>query len=433
MKPMTVLSLFDGISAGAVALERANIPVAKFYASEIDKYAIKVTMKNYPNTIQLGDVTKWREWNIEWDKIDLLLAGFPCQPWSLAGKQQGDNDKRGMLLWVMLDILHHIQSINPKLIYLFENVKMKKEFADYVNKAIGVEPILINSALVSAQTRKRAYWANIPNIKQPEDKHIYLKDIIEYGVVDRDKSFCIDASYFKGGNLVQYFEKHRRQLVFDKPCQVAHIGKNQQGTRVYGTNGKNVTLKALGGGWGAKTGLILDETKNINIQNPITPHFEEMNRNQILAYVLEHEKRPQPIVIKEQLKSKTVRVGGRGSPIGDDHNWDTIACVSERGRRLTPDGEKRDDKNGEIVRGYEVVSKEKTNCLTTVSKDNYIAENLVIRKLTPVECCRLQTFPDDYFKKDGYDVISRSQQYKCLGNSWTCDVITHILNHIPKE
>ena len=352
-----ILSLFDGISCGRVALERANICIDKYYSSEIDKYAIKISQNNYPGIIQLGDITKWKEWAIDWKSIKILFAGFCCQSWSIAGKQLGDKDPRGQLMWVMIDILHHIQKVNPNVIFLFENVKMKKEFMDYVNKAIGVEPILIDSALVSAQTRKRNYWTNIPNITQPEDKHIYLKDIIEHGLVDRDKSLCIDANYFKGGNLVQYFEKHRRQLVFDEPVQVAHIKSNSQGSRIYSTNGKSVCLKALGGGWGAKTGL--------------------------------------------------------------------IACVSERGRRLTPDGTKRDDKNGKIVRGYEIVDFNKSSCLSTVSKDTYLVEDLVIRKLSPMECERLQTL------KDGYtEGVSNSQRYKCLGNGWTVDVISHILSFI---
>jgi site-specific DNA-cytosine methylase len=178
--------LFDGISSGQLALERAGIKVDKYYASEIDKYAIKVTQKNYPDTIQLGDATKWRDWNIDWNNIGLLLAGFPCQSWSKAGKETGDKDPRGSLMWIMLDILNYLRTFNPDILFLFENVNMKKEFQEYCSQAIGVEPILINSSLLSAQNRKRLYWTNIPGIKQPEDKHIYLKDILESeGIVGR--------------------------------------------------------------------------------------------------------------------------------------------------------------------------------------------------------------------------------------------------------
>jgi site-specific DNA-cytosine methylase len=433
---MIVLSLFDGISVGRLSLERAGISVDKYYASEIDKFAIKVAMKNYPDTIQLGDITKWREWDIDWSKINLLLAGFCCQSWSTAGKQGGDKDPRGALMWVMLDILHHIQKVNPKLYFLFENVKMKKEFLDYVNKAIGVTPILIDSALVSAQTRKRNFWSNIPNITQPEDRHIYLKDIIECGVVDRDKSFCIDASYFKGGNLVQYFEKHRRQLVFDtQPLmyQLPH-GANKGGIKA--ENGKTPCMTTSS--WAANN--ILCENVNPHKQREFC--FDEMNRNQIISYVLEHEKRPQPMkntvmgaalrnqVTKRGVESQlNIRKDNKSNCVVSSYSdkLNLVACVSERGRRLTPDGTTRDDKNGQIVRGYEVVSTEKTNCLTTVAKDNYLVEDLVIRKLTPWECCRLQTLPDNWC-----DGISNSQKYRCLGNSWTCDVVAHIFKGLKQ-
>jgi len=370
-KELIVLSLFDGISCGQIALQRAGFNVKTYYASEIDKYAIKITQKNFPNTIQLGDITQWKTWDIDWSTIDLLFAGFPCQAWSLAGHQQGDKDPRGQLMWVMLDIYNHIKALNPKVYFLFENVKMKKQFADYVNNAIGVTPVLIDSALVSAQTRKRAYWTNIQGISQPEDKHIYLYDIIESGVVDRDKSFCIDANYFKGGNLVQYFEKSRRQLIFDKPIQIGYIKKNQQGRRVYATNGKNITLKASGGGWGAKTGLILQECN----------------------------------------KSKTIRSGGRNSPVGDKHDWDTVIYQRPHGA------------NQGGIKGLN--GKTPTMTSSQWQYNNLLLNEFIIRKLTPIECERLQTIPDNYT-----DGISNSQRYKCLGNGWTVDVIVHILKHM---
>jgi site-specific DNA-cytosine methylase len=175
---MNILSLFDGISAVHVALYKAGIVVDNYYASEIDPYTIAITQKNYPNTMQVGDATNWRNWDLDFSSIDLLLAGFPCQSWSMAGAQGGVEDERGQLLHTMMDIFHHIQSMNPNLKFLFENVKMKKQFQEYVNKVIGVEPIIINSNLVSAQNRGRQYWTNIPNVSQPEDKGIILKDIL---------------------------------------------------------------------------------------------------------------------------------------------------------------------------------------------------------------------------------------------------------------
>lgn len=205
---MIVLSLFDGMSCGLTALKRAGIKVTKYYASEVDKYAIQVAIKNHPEIIQLGDVTNWKDWSIE--KPDLIIGGSPCQGFSFAGKQLAFDDPRSKLFFTMMDIIDHYK---PKY-KMLENVRMKKEYLDVITDYMGCEPVFINSALVSAQNRQRYYWANW-DFDQPEDRGLVLSDIIQYGYwCNRDKSYCIDANYFKGGNLDQYFNKSRRQLVF---------------------------------------------------------------------------------------------------------------------------------------------------------------------------------------------------------------------------
>lgn len=214
---MIVLSLFDGMSCGQIALERLGVKVDKYYASEIDKYAIKVTNYHYPNTVQLGDINNWKSWDIEIPNV--ILAGSPCQGFSNAGKGLNFDDPRSKLFFVFLDILNHYKQKNPKLVWLLENVKMKKEWQDKISELVGVRPILINSALVSAQNRNRLYWTNIQNVIQPEDKHLYLKDILEEGEVDREKSYTIDSNYFKGGNPRSYFEDGRRKLIFEHQSQ----------------------------------------------------------------------------------------------------------------------------------------------------------------------------------------------------------------------
>lgn len=210
---MNVLSLFDGMSCGQIALNKIGVRPERYYASEIDKYAITVTQANYPDTIQLGDITNWREWDIDWAGIDLLIGGSPCQGFSFAGKQLAFEDPRSRLFFVYVDILNHIRSANPDIKFMLENVKMKKEYLDVISERLGVQPVFINSALLSAQNRQRYYWANW-EFGQPEDKGITLADILEDGEVDRDKSYCIDASYHRGGSPTQYFNKARRQLVF---------------------------------------------------------------------------------------------------------------------------------------------------------------------------------------------------------------------------
>ena len=306
---MNVLSLFDGMSCGQLALQRAGIQIDNYFAAEIDKYAIKVTQENFPGTTQLGDVT-----TVDPDKlpkIDLLIGGSPCQGFSFAGKQLNFDDPRSKLFWEYVRLL---KALKPKY-FLLENVKMKKESMDVITKALGVEPIFINSSRVSAQNRQRYYWTNIPMYAFPEDKGIVLADILEDGHVDRDKAHCIDANYFKGGNLKSYFEKHRRQLVFSKDG-MCHVGdadisdKYAYVNRVYHPDGKGPSLVASDGG---------------HLQPKISKGTTEY------------------------------------------------------------------------------------------------------RKLTPLECERLQTVPEGYT-----DHVSNTQRYKMLGNGWTVDVVSHIFGGLTQ-
>ena len=278
----------------------------KYYASEIDKYAIQVTQKNFPDTIQLGNIREVKASGLP--KIDLLMGGSPCQDVSFAGKGKGLIDGERSSLF--FEFVRLYQELKPKY-FILENVKMKKNSEAIITHCLGVQPIEINSSLFSAQNRKRLYWTNIPLDDLPKDKGIKLKDILENGIVDRDKSHCIDANYFKGGNLKSYFEKHRRQLVFsnDGLCHVGEADINGYDLlkRVYHPEGKAPTLNSMGGG----------------------------NR--------------EPKVLVEQLK------------------W---------------------------------------------------------RKLTPLECERLQTVPDNYTQG-----VSNTQRYKMLGNGMTVDVIAFLLKN----
>ena len=364
---MYVVSLFNGMNCGYIALDRLGIKPTRYYSSEIDQHAIKIAQKNYPDTIQLGDVKNWRDWDIEWRFVDLVLGGFPCQQWSVAGQQLGDRSESGQLFWVMLDIMKHVMECNPNAKYLMENVRMSNAFEKYIThhteQALpNVNKYLINSSLVSAQNRKRFYWTNIEGVQQPQDRGIVLKDILEDGLTDRTKSHCLDANYFKGGNLKSYFEKHRRQLVFS-PNGMCHVGDadlngNQSIKRVYHEDGKAPTLTTMGGG-----------------------HRE-----------------PKVLV-------KGARMVGR---------------------RLDASGTRKDhDKSIPIKQMIEVRDDDKTNCLTTVTKDSILVENMSWRKLSCLECERLQTVPDGYTEG-----VSNTQRYKMLGNGWTVDVIAHILKGI---
>ena len=213
---MNVLSLFDGLSGAQIALNRLGIKVDKYFAAEIDKYAIEVAKKNYPDTIQLGSVTDIKGTDLP--EIDLLIGGSPCQGFSFAGEQLNFEDPRSALFFEYVRLL---KEVKPKY-FLLENVKMAKKSEAVITELLGVEPIMIDSSLLSGQGRKRLYWSNIPNITQPEDAGILLKDIVENGVVDRDKSYCLDASYYKGSqNGLLYYKKSRRQIVITSDIENA--------------------------------------------------------------------------------------------------------------------------------------------------------------------------------------------------------------------
>jgi len=245
---MNVLSLFDGMSCGQIALDQLGVPVKNYFASEIDKYAIKVAQANYPDMIHLGDVQSIKTSGDclldDFDcghKIDLLIGGSPCQGFSFAGKNLNFDDPRSKLFFEYVRLL---KALKPKY-FLLENVRMKKESMDVISEMLGVEPIAINSNLVSAQNRHRLYWTNIPMDDLPDDRGVLLKDILEDG---------IDANYFKGGNLKSYFEKHRRQLVFPQILQTAR-GYNKGGLKA--KNGKTPTLSTSS--WQHNNHLTYDE------------------------------------------------------------------------------------------------------------------------------------------------------------------------------
>ena len=201
---INVLSLFDGMSCGQIALRNACVKVGKYYASEIDKHAVSVTKHNNPNTIHLGDVAKWREWDIDWSTIDFIGSGSPCQDLSIAGKRAGIKGNKSSLFFTFIEILNHVKKLNPNVIFLQENVGSANIIdIGIMSRELGVYPVRINSNLVVAQNRDRYYWSNIrtkqygmfgdlvTDIPQPKDRNVYLKDIIESGNVDKEKATAI--------------------------------------------------------------------------------------------------------------------------------------------------------------------------------------------------------------------------------------------------
>lgn len=305
---MRVLSLFDGICCGHLALERAGIKIDSYDAYEIEKNAIKATETNFPDVVQHGDVTI-EDFTKYKGKIDLLIGGSPCTNLSMAGNGQGLKGSQSKLFY---EYARAIKEAQPKY-FLLENVIMKKEWEDIITNILGVEPIEINSSLVSAQNRRRLYWTNIPNVTLPKDKNITLEDILE----------------------------------------------------------------------------------DIEFPNPAAIRRRRLNKATIV------------------------------------------------GRRLDKNGHRKDtDKTIPITQCLEVraTNTDKSNCLTTVDKDNVLTplpigrhpdafkNNLPFRYYTTKEMCRLQTVPDDFL-----NMIPDSAARKALGNGWTVDVIAHIFSFLPDE
>jgi DNA (cytosine-5)-methyltransferase 3A len=357
---MIVLSLFDGMSCGLVALKRAGIPVTKYYASEIDKYAIQVSTKNHPEIIQLGDVTKWRDWDIE--TPDLIIGGSPCQGFSFAGKQLAFNDPRSALFFTMMDIIEYYK---PRF-KMLENVRMKKEYLDVITSYMGVEPVCINSALVSAQNRVRYYWANW-KITQPEDRGILLKDILENEIVEGIK---ITGGAMRGRYLIDGVRQDHKM-------------------KTAGLTTQRLELREDG-----KSNTVTTVSKDVLACIQVGKIGEGGQGNRI--YSLEGKS---PSLIAQS--------GGKAGPAN---------CCIQVGTALDING------HDSIKRIYSPEGKSPT--LTANSGGNQekkvAIDEVFYRKLTPIECERLMGLEDNYTEG-----VSNSQRYKMCGNGWETNTVTH--------
>lgn len=247
---MRVLSLFDGISCGMLALQRTGIPAEKYDAFEIDKYAVTVSQNNFPDIVQHGNVFDGNF--TQFQGYDLLLGGSPCTYWSIARKGR-ETTSDGMGFKLFMQYVRALEESRCRYFLYENNYSIHRNIKDEISKKLGVQPIMINSALVSAQQRKRCYWTNIPNVSQPQDKGILLADILESGVAWQDKSYCMTARY-QGAIFSNTIERKQRTMIA-VPIRVGEYGNGGQGQRIYSVYGKSVSLSANGGGQGAKTGL----------------------------------------------------------------------------------------------------------------------------------------------------------------------------------
>jgi DNA-cytosine methyltransferase len=491
---MNVLSLFDGMSCGRIALDRLGIKVDNYYASEIDKYAIQVSQANYPDIIQVGDVTQLDTSSLP--QIDLIMGGSPCQGFSFAGKQLAFDDPRSALFF---ELVRCVKDLKPKY-FLLENVRMKKEYLDVISEYMGVEPIMINSALVSAQNRVRYYWTNIPGIEQPEQRGIVLRDILETQTNeqpvkdtkrnqrhyrnDDEKSLCMTATMYKGAG------NNGMTLVQQK---LIKVGMNVEQVKVrkheVEINSLQYLLREMKKESSKTNKQIAEETNT-----PITKveHWFRTDSSfaipsddiwiklkEVLGIetdvfdkqIMEFEYRDGVYETKQRVysengKSPTLTAGNKEQYI-ETHNTpkQVGTAVDIKGhdilkRVYSPDG-KSPTVNACTGGNREpkvMVDKRKPNQINPSKKANGVQpymqdrvfhvdgkshaltrefasrtnvgdeQEVYWRKLTPVECERLQTVPDNYTNH-----VSNTQRYKMLGNGWTIEVICHILKKIKQD
>jgi DNA-methyltransferase (dcm) len=411
-KGNTVVSVCDGMSCGQIALRELGISVAKYYASEIDKFAIAQTQLNFPDTIQLGDIRGWRDWNIDWSSVNLVLAGTPCTGFSFAGKGLAFDDPQSRLFFVFVEILNHIKKLNPDVKFLLENVNMKKEYLRIISEMVGVFPVRINSALVSAQNRDRYYWSNIrvkqvglfgelhTDIPQPEDRGILLGDILEDEVDEKYylsekiiRGFANKKSVFKerfipknpddkSACLTSRYHKMASTDTFIKINKKGHKKSNQH-------KASCLTAGAHSGGNHSDMGLIIQ-------LNPSTESGGTQPYQQNRVYSTEGK-----------------------SPA----HMAQMSCGSYaiQENRAAQNLYKDNSQGGRIYSGH----RDKSATLTGGgAKTGLYNIGYRIRRLTPLECSRLQTIPEWYRW-----ACSDTQVYRMTGNGWNILTITHILQY----
>jgi DNA-cytosine methyltransferase len=369
-----VLSLFNGMNTLREAMEQQGIKIEKYYSSEIKPYAIKLTQHHYPDTIQVGDINNWKQWDIDWAKVDFIGSGSPCQDLSAAGKRAGINGSKSSLFFVFVEILNHVRKLNPNVLFLQENVgSASKLDVGIMSRALGVYPVRINSSLMTAQLRDRYYWTNIrtkqdgmfgdivSDIPQPKDRGIMFKDIITDGYVERVKSFA----------LLEHTEKafgHKDK--FSKKAQEYIKGREKFGVNlVYVDTDKAKCLLQ-----GDNKMFIKDEIKqDIYLRKRLSKGTQTPN----LVYQVNPSKES----------------GGK-QPFMQNSIYD--------------------------VKGKSV-------CLTESHshKIKYITDDLIVRTVNQTEMERLQGFPDGYTS-----ILSKAQAGSLLGDGWTLPIIKHILSFI---
>lgn len=380
---MIVLSLFNGMNTGRQALENVGVKVHKYYSSELKPYAIELTQHHFPDTIQLGDITKWKKWDIDFSEIDLVLSGSPCKDLSIAGKRKGLKGANSGLFWVFIDILNEIKKVNPNVLFFQENVgSAPKEDVRLMSEALGVLPVRFNSSLVTAQQRDRYYWTNIrtrtdwtgytwTDIPEPEDRGIMFKDIIEGGVVNSEKSQALlmsEAKTFGYSDMDKFTELCKRRQESGKQLpNMVFVDKD-------------------------KANCIMEsESRPVNNSESLIKRSNKGFTN--LVYVENNEVR-----VKTNTK--------KGYDVMTENDCLNLTFPTSPTRR------------SRITRG-------KSPCLMQGNEPLYTLKDYSVRILTQTELERLQGFPDGYTS-----ILSRNKAASLLGDGWTLPMIEHFFKFI---
>lgn len=468
---MRVLSLFDGIACGYEALQRAWIPIDVYYSSEIDKYAIQIAKKNHPDIIELGDINEWEKWDIP--TPDIIIGGSPCQGFSMAWKMLNFDDPRSKLFFKFVDIVKHYR---PKY-FLLENVKMKKEFQDVISEYMWVQPIEIDSALVSAQRRKRLYWTNIPWITQPEDKWIMIKDILEenapekYNLTERwmkmltrnfgskgqalnfDPSVLFKITYPSVCEQQEWLERKCPTLTasmgtwwWNVPCIIQKVWDRDKNQRWVRTD-KSYTLPAnpMSDRWQMVVEPMIAYTPPTlcarDYKDPkvvLIPTIVRVRKYEVDTEKLKSELRNRKFTSHLSCKEIADKLWVPQTKAEHRFRLDNSFAIPDPEIRFqlkelleinTSEFDKSITEFEEREWTYEKADRKipvewKMTTLTASWNDDII-EWCRVRKLTPIECERLQTLPDNYT-----EWVSDTQRYKSLWNGRTVDVIAHIFTFI---
>lgn len=417
---MHVLSLFDGMACGMIAMQKAGLVVDRYDAYEIDKFAVKTALYNFPQIQEHGDV--FQADFKQYKGVDILVGGSPCTYWSIAQKNNRETVASGLGWELFSQYVRALNEAQPKYIIYENNKSMSQAIRDSITKTFGFEPVCINSALVSAQKRQRLYWVGVRNtdgiykqvfVEQPEDRNILLKDILDntdeisLNTTADKKAQCLRATCYKDviRNLVGNNVDKRTCVA--TPVKVCDIANGGQGYRVYSVDGKAVAQTANGGGLGANTGLYAV---------PVQVQTE-----------------------KDSLKKKQSALTDAPAIFQVPHGYNADGIKYAKAPTLTANGSWRYNNFLLLPHGNNACTgtKDKPNTVYTIKdglvtiKDKQYPIKLadgyyIIRKLTVSECKRLQTVPENYVFP-----VSDCQAYKMLGNGWTCDVIAHIINSLP--